>query len=101
MNLIAIFGAAALVAGPLVAAAPAQAQYRDYDRGYHGDHRGWDDRGRGHDRRGFRGYDRHEFRGYDRGRGYGYGRGYGRSRVVCRVHRGYYGPERSCFRVYR
>ena len=32
---------------------------------------------------------------------YGYGRGYGRGRVVCRVHRGYYGPQRRCFTIYR
>ena len=108
MKLIALFGAAALAAGTLVTAAPAEAQRHGYDRGHdrgydRGDHRGWNDRGRG------RGYDRRNFRGYDRGRGYGYGqrgygygnRGYGRSRVVCRVQRGYYGPVRRCFRIYR
>jgi hypothetical protein len=105
MKLIAMFGAAALAAGTLVAAAPADAQRHGWDRG--GD-RGWHQDGRGRDRghgwdRGGRGWDRGRHFGYDRGRGYGYGygRGYGRSRVVCRVHRGYYGPERRCFRVYR
>ena len=93
MKLIALLSAAALTAGSLtVAAAPADAQHRGYNR-YHGNYRG-------HHyapRRQYRGY-----RGNYRAR-YGYrgARGYGRSRVVCRVHRGYYGPVRRCTRVYR
>ena len=71
------------------------------DRGRHGN-RGWrGDRGwRGGDR-GYRGYGG-GYRGDHgyRGGGYGYRgpRGYGRSRVVCRIERGYYGPVRRCFR---
>lgn len=104
MKLIALFSAAALAAGTLMAPAPAEAQRHGYDRGYErgydrGDHRGYDRRWhRGPDRR----WDRGRHYGYDRGRGYGYGRGgYGRGRTVCRVQRGYYGPVRRCFRVYR
>jgi hypothetical protein len=86
MKLIALLGAGALAAGTLVAAAPADAQhygYRGHHRYYGGDH--------------WRG-------GYGHRVGYGWrGRrwhgGYGRT--VCRVHRGYYGPVRRCFRVYR
>lgn len=103
MKLTALFSAAALAAGTLMTAAPAEAQRYGYDRGY--DHRGYDRR----DDRGWRGGPRYHGRGFDRGRGYGYGggygggygRGYGRGRVVCRVHRGYSGPERRCFTVYR
>jgi hypothetical protein len=110
MKLIAFFSAVALAAGTIVTAAPAEAQRYGYDRGHdRGDHRGYDrgyNRGgpRGYDRGWHRGPDRRGFRGgYNRGRHYGYGngRGYGRSRVVCRVQRGYYGPVRRCFRVYR
>jgi len=105
MKLIAMIGAAALAAGTIVTATPADAQRYGWDRG----DRGWNDRGgfdrgwndrRGYDR-GWRG-DRGWHRGWDRGRRYGYDGGYyGRGRVVCRIHRGYYGPERRCFRVYR
>lgn len=99
MKLVAFFSAIALATGTLVAAAPAEAQRHGYDRGHHrGYDRGWN---RGPDRRHFRGYDRGRHYGYDRGRRYGYGRGYGRGRTVCRVQRGYYGPVRRCFRVYR
>ena len=109
MKIIAMFAAGALATGTLFAAAPADAQRygwdgpRDHhdwhgprgDRGWHG-RRGWDDR-RGWDgpRRGYGGY-----RGGYRDSGYGYRgpRGYGRSRVVCRIERGYYGPVRRCFR---
>ncbi|MBI0474534.1 hypothetical protein D9601_04045 [Sphingomonas sp. MA1305] len=100
MKLIAMLGAGALAVGTLTAVAtPAEAQrWGDrYDRGWHdnGRHHGWD--------RGDRGWDRGDRgRGWDRGYGYGYGRPYyGRSRVVCRIERGWYGPERRCFRVYR
>jgi hypothetical protein len=102
MKIIAMLGAAALAVGAL-GAAPADAQRYGYD-GYRGGH-GWNGGGyRDHGYRGDRGYrgsygDR-GYRGY-RG-GYGYrGGGYGRSRVVCRIQRGYYGPVRRCFRVYR
>lgn len=79
MKLIAMLGAGALAIGTF-AAVPADAQRWDGHRGYHG----WHDRG---DYRDYRG-------GYYRHHGY---RGYGR--VVCRVHRGYYGrPIRTCFR---
>lgn len=103
MKLVALFSAVALATGTLVAATPAEAQRHGYERGYdRGHHRGYD-RGwnRGPDRRVHRGYNRGRHYGYDRGRRYGYGRGYGRSRVVCRVQRGYYDPVRRCFRVYR
>ena len=109
MKIIAMFAAGALAAGTLFASAPADAQRHGWDgprghnewrgprgdRGWHG-RRGWDDR-RGWDgpRRGYGGY-----RGGYRDGGYGYRgpRGYGRSRVVCRIERGYYGPVRRCFR---
>ena len=112
MKIIAMFAAGALAAGTLFAAAPADAQHYGWDgprdgggwhgdrgwhgnRGWHGD-RGW--RGRDHGYRGYRGGYRGDY-GY-RGGGYGYRgpRGYGRSRVVCRIERGYYGPVRRCFR---
>ena len=84
MKLIALLSAGALAVGSLVAtAAPAEAQRYGYDGGYRhhrGDYRPDHHRGR---------------YGYDRQRGYG------RTRVVCRVHRGYRGPVRSCFRVHR
>ena len=101
MKFIAYLGAAALGIGMLAGAAPAEAQRYGYDRGYDRgyDHGGYRDRGYGrHDGRrwhggpGYRGY------GYDRGSRWG-GRGYGRGRVVCRIERGYYGPQRRCFRV--
>ena len=109
MKIIAMFAAGALAAGTLFAAAPADAQrygwdgprgHHDWhgprgDRGWHG-RRGWDDRrGWNGPRRGYGGY-----RGGYRESGYGYRgpRGYGRSRVVCRIERGYYGPVRRCFR---
>ena len=108
MKFIAILGAAALGIGTLAGAAPAEAQRYGYDRGYDRgyDHGGYRDRG--YDRRDGRrwhggpryrdygyGYGRG---GYDRGPRWG-GRGYGRGRVVCRIERGYYGPQRRCFRV--
>jgi hypothetical protein len=115
MKIIALFAAGALAAGTLISASPADAQRHGWDgprggpRGDQRDGRGWDGPrgggGRGwHDgrrwdgpRHGYRGY-----RGYSGGyRGdYGYRgpRGYGRSRVVCRIERGYYGPVRRCFR---
>ncbi len=99
MKIIAMFAAGALAAGTLFAAAPADAQRHGWDGhrggGWHGD-RGWRGRDRGY--RGYRGGYRGNY-GY-RGGGYGYRgpRGYGRSRVVCRIERGYYGPVRRCFR---
>lgn len=99
MKIIAVFAAGALAAGTL-AAVPADAQrygwHGDRGHGWHGDRgRGWrGDRGYGRRWDGYRGY-----RGY---RGdYGYRGGYGRTRVVCRIQRGYYGPVRRCFSVYR
>ncbi|MEG3173810.1 hypothetical protein U1708_16490 [Sphingomonas sp. ZB1N12] len=103
MKIIAMFAAGALAAGTVFAAAPADAQRHGWDGprggpGWHGPHgnRGW------HGRRGWDG-PRHGYRGYRggyRGGGYGYRgpRGYGRTRVVCRIERGYYGPVRRCFR---
>ena len=86
MKLIALLGAGALAA-TMVSAAPADAQRH----GYRHDHDRY-----GH-RDGFRG----DYRpGYHRGYRYR-ARGYGRGRLVCRVHRGYYRPVRRCFRVYR
>lgn len=108
MKLIALFGAAALAAGTVVTATPAEAQRGGW---HHGGPDGGPggDRGRGHGW-GRGGHDWNRGRGWDRGprwRGnYGYGRpgygyGYGRSRVVCRLQPGYYGPVRRCFRVQR
>ncbi|WP_374943638.1 hypothetical protein [Sphingomonas sp.] len=100
---IAILIGAALLGATGVAATPAEAQRHDRhhgggwqgDRGWHGD-RGW--RGDRHWRgdRGWRGN-----RGYGWNRGARWHGGYARSRVVCRVERGYYGRERRCFSVYR
>jgi hypothetical protein len=85
MKIIAMFAAGALATGTLFAAAPADAQRYGWDG-----RRGWNG-----PRRGYGGY-----RGGYRDSGYGYRgpRGYGRSRVVCRIERGYYGPVRRCFR---
>jgi hypothetical protein len=99
---IAILIGAALLGATGVAAAPADAQrhgWNDrYDRGdrYDRDDRGWRD-----DRRSYRhdGGHRHWNRGEHRGWNRGWGRD--RSRVVCRTHRGYYGPVRRCFRIHR
>ena len=93
MKLIALIGAGALAAGTMVAAAPADAQHYGYGH----------EHGRSHHRDGGRYHDR---RGYGTGRvyhrrGYGYGQRYRRGRLVCRVHRGYHGPVRRCFRLYR
>lgn len=84
MKIVALIGAALLATGTF-ATAPADAQPRyGYGHGYDRHDRGW------RDDRGWRG-DRHGWRGGPRAR----------SRVVCRVQRGYYGPERRCFRVWR
>jgi len=84
MKLKALFGTGLLAVATLAAAVPAEAQRYGRD-GYH--------RGEG------RWHGRHH--GYGYGRGDRWHRGYGRSRVVCRFHRGYDGPVRRCFRVYR
>ncbi|MDQ2892614.1 MAG: hypothetical protein M3R64_05940 [Pseudomonadota bacterium] len=118
MNITAMLGAGALAIGSLVfTAAPAEAQRHDqrgHDRGHQDrDQRHGQDRyDRGHQNRdqhyGQRRYDRgHYNRGghygqRDHRRGYAYRyRSHVRSRVVCRVQRGYYGPVRRCYRVYR
>lgn len=98
MKLLA-FTAAGVLAASALTPVSADAQRRGWhdDRGWHGD-RGW----RGRDDRRWRG-------GWNRGRhGYwnGHGRRYGyryrpRQRVVCNVVRGYYGPVRRCFNVWR
>lgn len=104
MRTFALAAAATLATAGGLAAAPAQAQYyggydRGYDRGWdRGDHRGWD---RGH----HRGWDRRwrderRWRGNRGWRGNGWG-DRGRGRVECRVVRGYYGPQRQCYRVWR
>ncbi|MEG8026735.1 hypothetical protein [Sphingomonas aerolata] len=111
MRIIAFFAAGALAAGTLVAAAPADAQRYGWDgprggghhdRGWHGPrHRydGYRDGGyRGGYRDGYRGGYRGHHGGYRAHYGYGGPRGYGRSRVVCRIQRGYYGPVRRCSR---
>ncbi|MBD8548401.1 hypothetical protein [Sphingomonas sp. CFBP 8760] len=92
MKIIALIGAALLATTGTFATAPADAQPRHGygydrhdDRGWRGERRGW------RDDRGWRG---------DRGRGFNRGPR-ARSRVVCRVQRGYYGPVRRCFRVNR
>ena len=101
MKIIAMLGAAALAVGA-IGAAPADAQRHGYD-GHHRGGPGW--HGGGY--RGDRGFRDRGYRGHRGGYGYrgNYGyrgqRGYGRSRVVCRVQRGYYGPVRRCFRVGR
>ena len=103
MKIIAMFAAGALAAGTLFSATPADAQRHGWGgprggpawHGPRGGHRGW------HGDRRWNG-PRHAYRGYGGGYRGGYGyrgpRGYGRSRVVCRIQRGYYGPVRRCFR---
>lgn len=80
-------------------AAPAQAQYYDrYDNGYR--HDGYRD-GYRYDRDDYR-HDRRyeEWRREHGWRGGHWRDGYrGRPRVACRIVRGWYGPERRCFRV--
>jgi hypothetical protein len=101
MKIITLFAAGALAAGTLFSAAPADAQRYGWDGprgggggGWHGDRR-WNGPRHGYrDDRGYRGYGG----GYRGGYGYRGPRGYGRSRVVCRIERGYYGPVRRCFR---
>ncbi|ONF97774.1 hypothetical protein [Sphingomonas jeddahensis] len=100
MKLIA-FTAAGLLAASALTPAPAEAQRRGWhdDRGWNGD-RGW---------RGERRWRGRDDRRWDRGRGRhwrGDGRRYGyryrpRQRVVCNIVRGYYGPVRRCFNVWR
>ncbi len=96
MKIVAMIGAALLATGT-VATAPAEAQprhgygYDRHDRGGWRDDRGW---------RGDRGW--RDDRGWRGDRGRRWNGGYrARGRVVCRVQRGYYGPVRRCFRVYR
>jgi hypothetical protein len=99
MKIIAMLGAATLAIGA-IGATPADAQRYGWD-GHRGGP-GWNGGGYrgGHGYRGDRGY--RGYRGGYRHRGYrGYRGGYGRTRVVCRVQRGYYGPVRRCFRVHR
>lgn len=84
MKLFALLSAGLLAGATL--AAPADAQYRHrHDRHGYGNGRGRVVVG-GY---GYRGY------GY---RGYGH-RGYRRGRIVCTIHRGYYGPVRRCRRI--
>lgn len=94
MKIIAMLGAGLLAVGTLGAAAvPTAADAQRH--GWNDRHGGYRDHGRGW--RGDRGY--RDYRGGYRQRGYGYrGGGYRRGRVVCRVHRGYRGPVRTCFR---
>ena len=88
MKIIALIGAGLLGLGTLAAAAPAEAQPRF---GWHGDHRAYR-------------YDAPRWRG-DRWRAPRYGYGYRpyrvRSRIVCRLRPGYYGPVRVCRRAWR
>ena len=92
MKILALTAAGLLSA---MALTPIQADAqtrRGWHGGWHGD-RGWHG-----------GWDRGSHRGWNRGYRYGgYGGGYyrPRSRVVCRIHRGYYGPVRRCVRVWR
>jgi len=84
------WAAAGLIAASALAPVPAEAQRYGYnDRGHRG---GWND---GHRRdRHYRGH-----RGWRGDRGYRGGRSWrGRDRVRCVWVRGYYGPQRQCFR---
>jgi hypothetical protein len=91
MKLLAL-AAAGLLAGSAVAVpAPAEAQrfhHRDYGRhyGWHGPRPGYGYRRHYGWRGGYRPYYRS---GYRQG-----------PRTVCRLHRGYYGPVRRCYRVW-
>ncbi|MGK6319703.1 hypothetical protein [Sphingomonas sp. DT-204] len=98
MKLIALT-AAGLLAAAALAPVPAAAQYR---HGWDGYHRGWHDRGwddRRWDRR--RHWDNRRY--WHRGPRYRYRDRWHhrRSYVRCRWVRGYYGPQRRCFRVWR
>lgn len=112
MKLSALLAIGALAVGS-IAAVPAEAQrygYHQHGRhdGFRGNgspHRYGHDRGYGHGGRSY-GYGfggRSYGHGFG-GRSYGYGFGgrshYGPPRVNCRIVRGYYGPERRCFRSY-
>ena len=111
MKMSTLIAVGALATGTL-AAVPAEAQRYgyDYDSGDRGDssrHHRDDDRGygyrgyEGYRGYGYRGYDDGDRRGYDRRGDHGWHRGYhGRPRVTCRIVRGYYGPERRCFRAF-
>lgn len=95
MRISNLIGAGALVVATLTAATPAEAQrggWRGDDRG------GWHD---GDRRDGYR--DGYRDRRWRDGRGQREWRGgyRARARTVCRVQRGYYGPVRRCFRVWR
>ena len=99
MKMSTLIAVGALATG-MLAAAPAEAQRYGHDyghRGYRGGqiHPGFPHRYDGARGGYFRGYGHRERFGY---RG-GYGRGYA-GRVRCRIVRGYYGPERRCFRIY-
>ena len=98
MKITAFFAAGALAVATLVSAAPAEAQRYGWD-GPRGGH------GHGYGRGGRWDGPRHGYRGHRGQYGYGGGyrghRGYGRSRVVCRFQRGYYGPVRRCRTIYR
>lgn len=83
---LAILIGTALLGTAGIAAAPAEAQRYDSGRD-RGGYRGW------HGDRGG-----HQYRGDRRHLGPRWRGGYGRQRVVCRVHRGYYGPVRRCVR---
>jgi hypothetical protein len=95
MKIIALIAAGALGLTGLAAAAPAEAQR-------YGWHDGFRDGPRFH--RGFRGH-RGGFyaprRFYAPPRAFYGGRGFARPRVVCRIQRGWYGPERVCIRRFR
>lgn len=90
MKMIAL-AAAGLVAASALTPTPASAQY--YGNGYR-NHQGWNGNSRHWrgDRRHWRG-DRRQWRGDRRWRQRGYTR--------CHWVRGYYGPQRQCYRVYR
>ncbi|UIJ43567.1 hypothetical protein LZK98_10690 [Sphingomonas cannabina] len=98
MKLIALT-AAGLLAAAALTPVPAAAQYH---RSWDGYHRSWHDRGwdgRRWDRR--RHWDDRRY--WHRGPRYRYRGGWHhrRSYVTCRWVRGYYGPHRRCFRVWR
>lgn len=93
MKLLA-FTAAGVLAASALTPVSADAQRRGWhdNRGWHGDRGGW----RGD--RNWRGRDNRRWRGHGRRHGYRYRP---RQRVQCRIVRGYYGPVRRCFNVWR
>lgn len=95
MKLVPLLAAGAVAIAGIGAPAEAQRYGDRYDNGYR--HDGYRDGYRGD--RGYDYRDNGRYDGWHRDHGWR-GHHYGRPRVTCRIVRGYYGPERRCFRAY-